>query len=165
MHWPNNYAETDCHRTIGPPGSEMELVHCSWAFMQIFHGISQLGMDIAMWPWVYDWLMRVVVSVQAEFPRWHQLAICCCMQQPVPLFAVEDALTVTVDGVCLLPSPVLCEWLVWWSSLRTCQIARIHQHHSFCTLRTMQHCQRGIGLFLVWHNDEWTNQIGVVHLC
>ena len=27
MHWPNNYAKTDCHRTIGPPGSEMELVH------------------------------------------------------------------------------------------------------------------------------------------
>ena len=27
MHWPNNYAETDFHRTIGPPGSEMELIH------------------------------------------------------------------------------------------------------------------------------------------
>ena len=26
-HWPNNYDETDCHRTIGPPGSEMERIH------------------------------------------------------------------------------------------------------------------------------------------
>ena len=28
-HWPNNYDETDCHRTIGPPGSEMKLIHTS----------------------------------------------------------------------------------------------------------------------------------------
>ena len=27
MHWPNNYAKTDCHHIIGPPGSEMELIH------------------------------------------------------------------------------------------------------------------------------------------
>ena len=27
MHWPNNYVETDCHRTIGPPRSEMVLIH------------------------------------------------------------------------------------------------------------------------------------------
>ena len=26
-HWPNNYDEMDCHRTIGPPGSEMEHIH------------------------------------------------------------------------------------------------------------------------------------------
>ena len=24
---PNNYAEANCHRTIGPPGCEMELLH------------------------------------------------------------------------------------------------------------------------------------------
>ena len=36
MHWPNNkYAETDCHRTIGPPGSEMELIHKQFRAEQI----------------------------------------------------------------------------------------------------------------------------------
>ena len=27
MHWPYNYIEVDCLYTIGPPGSEMELIH------------------------------------------------------------------------------------------------------------------------------------------
>ena len=26
-HWPHNYDETDCHRTIGPPGPEMGRIH------------------------------------------------------------------------------------------------------------------------------------------
>ena len=26
LHWSNNCDETDCHRTIGPPGSEMKLI-------------------------------------------------------------------------------------------------------------------------------------------
>ena len=60
-----------------------------------------------MVPRVYDWLMLVVVSVIAEFP--YQSAVFCCISYAIPLFEGEDALTVTVDGVCLLPSPVRCE--------------------------------------------------------
>ena len=55
------------------------------------------------------WLMLVVVSLTAEFPRWYKPAVFCCISHTVPLFEVEDALTVTVDGVCLIPSTVQCE--------------------------------------------------------
>ena len=55
------------------------------------------------------WLMLVVVSLKAEFPRWYQPAVFCCISHTVPLFEVEDSLTVTVDGVCVIPSTVQCE--------------------------------------------------------
>ena len=45
------------------------------------------------------WLMLVVVYLKAEFPRRYQPAVFCCISHTVPLFEVEDALTVTVDGV------------------------------------------------------------------
>ena len=54
------------------------------------------------------WLMLIVVSLKAEFPRWYQPAVFCCISHTVPLFEVEDALTVTVDGVCLIPSYLPC---------------------------------------------------------
>ena len=60
-----------------------------------------------MVPRVYDWLMLVFVSVKAEFP--YQPAVFCCISHAVPLLEVEDALTVTVNGICLLPSTVRCE--------------------------------------------------------
>ena len=51
--------------------------------------------------------MPGVVSVQAKSPRRDQLTVFCCMSQPEPPCEMEDALTVTVDDVCLLPSLVL----------------------------------------------------------
>ena len=40
MHWPNNYAKTDCHRTTGPPGSEMALIHTSITLSALRHTSS-----------------------------------------------------------------------------------------------------------------------------
>ena len=63
MHWPNNYAETDFHRAIGPPGSEMELIHTSPGIDTIIEEISScIGskrnwlLRWLSWPWLLRWL-------------------------------------------------------------------------------------------------------------
>ena len=45
-HWPINYDETDCHRTIGPPGSEMERI--SYHVGSISQGMYQEGVAIVI---------------------------------------------------------------------------------------------------------------------
>ena len=72
------------------------------------HELFQLRLDIALYNEFMVACCYLLFLCKQSF-HVDQRAVHCCILDPVPLFEVEDAMIVPVDGVFLLPTPVLSE--------------------------------------------------------
>ena len=127
------------------------------------HELFQLRLDIALYNEFMVACCNLLFLCKQSF-HVDQRAVHCCMLDPVPLFEVEDAMIVPVNGVCLLPTSVLSEWFPWWCSIRTylsgnhqvyTTIVRFAHNIRDNVVKEVLHCSLASEPHTLWLNHNW----------